>query len=161
MKYVKLSEQELCRIIAEHLSKVQGIEGVHEYNVEFASNMEGRPFALVMLPAEKPVVPNPYPDRIAAEPTADVPVAREAPSQAREDDAPYKRGTTPEEIATRIEDSAPPTEAEEEEPAKTRVHRSAKKETNVAADILGGGGSIMDRGQGLGAGVGADRKRAR
>ena len=150
MKFLKLTEAELCRLIADHLTRVQGIEGVHDYNVEFATNMEGRPMALVLLPAEKPVVPNPYPNRLAA----DVTETQGAP--AREADAPYKRGTTEDEIATRLEDSAPP--AEDDAPAKTKVHRAAKKEPNIAADILGGGGGIVDRGAGLGAGVKTNRR---
>lgn len=153
MKFLKLTEAELCRIIADHLARVQGIEGVHDYHVEFATNMEGRPMALVLLPAEKTVAENPYPNRIAA----DVTEARGASTVTREADAPYKRGTTEQEIATRIEDSAPPTD-EDDAPAKTTVHRAAKKEPNLAADILGGGGGIVDRGAALGAGIKANRR---
>lgn len=151
MKFLKLSEGELCRIIAEHLTRVQGMEGIQDFNVEFATDREGRPIALVLLPAEKPSVPNPYPDRIG---------------EAREPDAPIKRGISVEEVATRMEDSTPPimtldevAAAEDDDVPKKRAKKPERN--NVAADILGGDGGIMDRGQGLGTGVGADRKRAR
>lgn len=153
MKYLKLREQEIARIIAQHLA----IKGVEEYSVEFATDLEGRPFALVLLPAEKPVVPNPYPDRIGEEST-------------RDEDAPIKRGTPSEDAPTRVEDSADiPVKREAPEDALTSITMSEprkrpvrpKKPDNVAADILGGDGGILDRAEGLGAGLDDDRRRSR
>jgi hypothetical protein len=171
--YLKLTEAEMRSIIAEHLNRVRGVEDVHDYLVEFATNADGRPIALVLLPDEKPVTTNPYPNRIAGDDipvarestgtqlvSADIPIHRESCLTVREDDAPYKRGTSEEAIATRVEGSAPTEDGEDEEedePAKTQVHRAAPP--NIAADILGGGGSLLGRGQALGAGVGADRRR--